>query len=126
MRVIVAGSRGINFDDTVAAIEGCAWDITCVISGMCLDSPDEHAVTWAKRHGIPYAPYPADWKRLGKRAGFERNRQMAEESNADACLIIWDGNSKGSLHMNDLAEAAKLKKMLVCPQSLWGALGDMW
>jgi hypothetical protein len=118
MRVIVAGSRGIDCYDTVEAIEMCAWDITCVISGMCEGSPDMHAVNWAVEHGIDYDPYPADWDQLGKRAGFVRNKQMADDSAADACLIVWDGESKGSLHMYDLAKAAQLDTMLVAPSSM--------
>lgn len=44
--------------------------------------------------------FPADWVRLGKRAGFKRNQEMGEF--ADAAVCFWDGNSKGTKHMIDI------------------------
>mgnify|MGYP001564359745 CR=1 FL=1 len=44
--------------------------------------------------------FPADWDHFGKSAGHRRNAQMAEY--ADALLLIWDGESKGSDGMKAL------------------------
>jgi hypothetical protein len=54
---------------------------------------------------------PADWATWGKRAGFIRNGEMAEIANG--CLVCWDGQSKGSLHMWNLAQNKGLDCMLV-------------
>jgi len=44
---------------------------------------------------------------LGKAAGFIRNAEMAEY--ADALIAFWDGRSKGTKHMIDLAKKHGLK-----------------
>lgn len=43
--------------------------------------------------------YP-DWDTHGKSAGYKRNLEMGQY--ADALLLIWDGESKGSGHMKDI------------------------
>lgn len=40
---------------------------------------------------------PADWDRLGKKAGMVRNAQMADY--ADAAIVFWDGKSNGTANM---------------------------
>lgn len=50
--------------------------------------------------GMVIHKFPADWARLGKRAGFKRNQEMGEF--ADAAVCFWDGNSKGTKHMIDI------------------------
>ena len=45
---------------------------------------------------------PANWDNYGKRAGFIRNSEMAEY--ADACIVFWNGSSKGAKHMIDVAK----------------------
>lgn len=50
--------------------------------------------------GMVIHKFPADWVRLGKRAGFKRNQEMGEF--ADAAVCFWDGNSKGTKHMIDI------------------------
>ena len=50
--------------------------------------------------------FPADWNKYGKSAGYKRNQQMAEH--ADALIAFWDGNSKGTKHMIDIATAKGL------------------
>lgn len=48
-------------------------------------------------NSLKLTKFPADWDKFGKAAGHIRNKQMAEE--ADALLLIWDGESKGSANM---------------------------
>lgn len=62
---------------------------------------------WAKKHGIPVAPFPADWNKFGKRAGAIRNADMAMY--ADALVAVWDGKSRGTRDMIKKAEALGLK-----------------
>ena len=61
---------------------------------------DKLGEQWAKANHKKIKRFPADWS-LGKRAGYLRNVQMAEYS--DACIIVWDGESKGSQHMYNIA-----------------------
>lgn len=56
---------------------------------------------YAKEKGYEIRYFPADWKSLGKSAGYKRNEQMAQ--NADALVAFWDGQSRGAKHMIDLA-----------------------
>lgn len=52
--------------------------------------------------------FPADWDTYGKSAGYIRNEQMAEyamsEDSYGVLLAFWDGQSKGTKHMIDLAK----------------------
>jgi hypothetical protein len=54
---------------------------------------------------------PADWNKYGKRAGYLRNAQMAKE--ADALIAFWDGQSRGTQHMIELAKKENLKIKIV-------------
>ena len=49
----------------------------------------------------------ANWKVNGNKAGFIRNEEMAKY--ADACLILWDGKSRGTKNMIILAKKYNLK-----------------
>ena len=62
---------------------------------------------YAKERGYVVAYYPADWEKYGKRAGFIRNEQMAK--NADALVAFWDGKSRGTKSMIELAQRYGLK-----------------
>lgn len=57
---------------------------------------------YAKENGFHVAYFPADWERHGKAAGYIRNREMAQ--NADALVAFWDGESRGTKSMIDLAK----------------------
>ena len=108
MRTIIAGSR--NIIDSYRAVEQATaesgFDISSVISGTARGI-DEAGEAWAADNMIACHKYPADWKAHGKSAGYKRNQQMAE--NADALIAIWDGESKGTKHMIDIAERKGLK-----------------
>lgn len=58
---------------------------------------DESGEEYAKEYERNLEVFLADWNKFGKGAGHIRNKQMAEE--ADALLLIWDGESKGSANM---------------------------
>lgn len=104
MRVIIAGSR--TFDsrqaEVLSAIKELALTlsqpVTEVISGGAagVDSLGEFWAKW-QEVSIPVRRFPADWEKFGRSAGAIRNKQMAE--NADALLLIWDGESLGSADM---------------------------
>lgn len=97
MKVIIAGTR--NVDDyklVVDTITRSGYNITEVVSG-CATGVDRLGETWARANNIPIKEMPADWHRHGKAAGPYRNREMAEY--ADAAIIIWDGESRGTRNM---------------------------
>lgn len=57
-------------------------------------------------HDVPIKEFPADWDKHGKSAGFIRNAEMADYS--DALIAFWDGKSRGTKHMIDTAKAKGL------------------
>ena len=50
--------------------------------------------------------FPANWNLYGKAAGFIRNQQMLDEGKPDLVLAFWDGESRGTKMMIDLAKKA--------------------
>ena len=97
MKVIIAGSRDIKDYVLVAnAIAKSGYQITEVVSG-CATGVDTLGEQWARMSNIPIKEMPADWNQHGKSAGPQRNRAMAEY--ADAAIIIWDGESRGTRNM---------------------------
>lgn len=108
VRVLVTGSR--NWKDwivlckTLNRIDKEGGPIT-VVHGACPTGADRMADDWARQLGRPVERYPAQWKTLGKGAGFIRNREMVE-SRPDACVAFILDRSKGATHCADLAEKA--------------------
>lgn len=66
-----------------------------LIHGDCPNSPDQFAVRLGEECGCEVRPFPADWGRHKKRAGFIRNNEMVCQD-PDLCIAIWDGISKGT------------------------------
>lgn len=109
MRTIIAGSReGPRAEHLTAALDAAAlggWEPSVVLSGTARGA-DTLGEQWAAAHGVPIERFPADWTTHGKAAGYKRNAQMA--ANADALIALWDGRSRGTKHMIDLATRAGL------------------
>lgn len=107
MKVIIAGSRSITDYSVVAeAVEKSGFEITEVVSG-CAGGVDRLGEKWAKNHKIPIKKFPAQWSKYGKSAGYVRNGAMARY--ADALIAVWDGVSRGTKHMMDLAKKEGVK-----------------
>ncbi len=108
MRTIIAGSRTATFLHVRAAVDACPFkdQITRVISGTArgADTYGEH-IAAAEGWGVDCMP--ADWDRYGRRAGYIRNEEMAQV--AKALIAVWDGESKGTRHMINLAEQYGLR-----------------
>ena len=104
MKLIIAGSREFTdyelLTEMLAAKDLNADTVTEVVSG-CARGADRLGERWATAQGIPIARFPANWDSYGKRAGYVRNSEMAEY--ADACIVFWNGSSKGTKHMIDVA-----------------------
>src|SRR5690606_7546267 len=62
---------------------------------------DRCGEAYAINNAIKLKVFKADWDTLGKSAGYVRNSQMAEY--ADCLIAYWDGKSKGTKHMINLA-----------------------
>ena len=109
-KVIIAGSRSFSdygllkayADYKLSAIQ----DEIEIVSGGARGA-DALGERYAKEKGYRLKVFPADWQRYGNSAGYKRNGEMAEY--ADALLAFWDGNSRGTKHMIDLAASKGLK-----------------
>ena len=76
-----------------------------IISG-CARGADTLGLPYASENAFDIEEYPADWDKYGKKAGYMRNVEMAK--NADALIAFWDGKSKGTKHMIDIATERNL------------------
>lgn len=119
-RVIIAGSRGFNdwllmWEFLERKIEPfifftLADKVTEIVSGTA-NGADKLGERYAKAKGLPVKRFPADWNRYGKAAGHIRNKRMAEY--ADACVVFWDGESRGAKNMIDCARELNVPTMVV-------------
>lgn len=120
MKIIIAGSRTITDEVKVSFIianglckllpedeRGAPVIFDCEIVSGTASGVDKLGEKYAKDWSIKLKKFPADWGKYGKRAGYLRNKQMAEY--ADALILIWDGKSRGSQMMLELAKQYKLK-----------------
>ncbi len=105
MKLVVAGGRKFNDKARVFRllnkIHAEHPDLE-IVSGLA-KGPDTFGKEWAEANGVKCYEFPAKWKVNGvfdRSAGYKRNREMAEFS--DAVLLFWDGVSKGTGHMRDL------------------------
>jgi len=106
MRVIIAGSReftSLDFDVLEEACLSSGYWFTTVISGTA-QGADTLGERFARKYHIPVERYPADWERYGKSAGHRRNEFMATKVKAQALVALWDGSSKGTKSMIQLAK----------------------
>ena len=112
MRVIIAGSRDITDPRTVReAVRRAGFDVTEVVCGMAR-GVDLLGYDWADAHGIPVKEFPAYWKTQGRGAGSIRNTRIAKyaaENDNGALIVVWDGESRGTLDMVKTANEYGLK-----------------
>ncbi len=113
MKLIIAGSRTIdNIQHLYNAIlthdlgDFVKNEVTQIVSGTA-NGADYLGEVLAGKLSIPLTKMPADWEKHGKSAGYRRNEEMSKY--ADACLVLYDGISRGSKHMIDLAKKENLK-----------------
>lgn len=126
LRVIIAGSR--DFDDFPKLMDSCTdilsqiteqhndLDKIRIVSGTARGA-DRLGEQYAKIAGHGVSRFPADWDTFGRAAGYVRNTQMAKYAIADrnygVLIAFWDGKSKGTKHMIDLAEKNGLEVHIV-------------
>jgi hypothetical protein len=109
MKVIIAGGR--DFMEYELLYESCRRifenrEIREIVSG-CAKGADRVGEKYAEFNKIPIKKFPAEWDKYGKSAGYRRNKEMADYS--DVLVAFWNGESKGTKHMIDLATANKLE-----------------
>ncbi len=111
MKVIVAGSRTFtDYELLKLTCDNIKTQITEIVSGGARGA-DKLGEQYAIERAYTIKQFPADWDRWGKSAGYNRNAEMAEY--ADALIAFWDGSSKGTKHMIDLAKKNNLKIKVV-------------
>lgn len=116
MITIVAGSRHISdYNILLEAIKEAQVIEriipTSIVSGTAKGA-DKLGERYAVEQGLPLMQYPADWKKHGIRAGFIRNTEMAEKS--EALIALWDGKSNGTKHMIKEARRLNLRVFVYC------------
>ena len=123
LRVIIAGSRDFNDYELLkkSAIEIITKktmlpDLTRIVSGGARGA-DTLGERFANEMGLEITRFIPNWDGLGKRAGYVRNAEMAKfavEDNNDGMLIaFWDGQSRGTKHMIDVAKRYGLEVHVV-------------
>jgi hypothetical protein len=104
MIVCINGSRGLhNIKLVYAAMERAAKQgiVPSVIISGGASGVDTLAYQYANENQIEFQEFRADWKKHGKSAGYIRNDEMLGE--LDALVSVWDGQSRGTKHLVDLA-----------------------
>lgn len=81
-----------------------------IVSGHA-SGADSLGEKFAMDHNLQCELHPADWDKHGKAAGPIQNAEMAEV--ADALIAFWDGQSRGTRSMIDLAKRKGLQVVVV-------------
>lgn len=106
-RLVVAGVR--YFDDYLLLSKEMdeyrtQYSNSLIIISGCADGADKLGERYASEHNLTVERYPAEWDKYGKSAGPIRNERMAKV--ADAVIVFWDGESKGTQSMIECAKRA--------------------
>lgn len=126
IRIIIAGSRNFNdykkLENTMLEIiengvfSTIDYDSIKIISGTARGA-DRLGEKFAKDHGYEVYRFPANWDLYGKKAGYLRNEEMAKfamrDGNYGVLVAFWDGTSKGTKHMINLANKHNLEVITI-------------
>lgn len=132
VKIIIAGSRGFNDYKYLEAKCHKIFYILSkehnILSGHILEDTQNMEVIsghakgadilgemFASKYKIKIKRFFPNWDIYGKRAGYLRNKEMAEyASDSNGVLIaFWDGKSKGTKHMINLAKENNLMVFIV-------------
>lgn len=109
MRVLVCGSRDYTnrllITERLCALQDNGYDV--LIEGEARGA-DLIAKRAGEALGMQILPFPANWDKYGKRAGYIRNQQMLDEGCPDLVVAFYAGpvKSKGTRMMVNLANDA--------------------
>lgn len=107
LKIIIAGGRDFNDYDLLKKTMDEYFhfkdiiDAEIVIVSGRARGADTLGERYARENGYKIDYHPADWDKYGKRAGYIRNTEMAKC--ADGLVAFWDGESKGTKMMIDIA-----------------------
>ncbi|PEA25878.1 hypothetical protein CN984_11870 [Bacillus cereus] len=120
-RIIVAGSRGFHDYKKLATTlvsyfmrKGYYPKDVEIVSGTA-DGADKLGEVFAEKGGCKLTRMPADWS-IGRQAGYIRNCDMATYANQDGdgvCFCFYDGKSKGTGHMINIARKNGLEVHII-------------
>lgn len=105
MNLIVAGGRDFNNYKLLKTkldflLSKQNKEEVTILCGMAKGA-DLLGKKYADENNIDVWEYPANWEKHGKSAGYLRNSDMADAGTH--LVAFWDGVSKGTKHMIDLA-----------------------
>lgn len=112
MKVIIAGGRTFNTQQHYELLKEVCTEMLSkctnieIVSGTARGA-DSLGENFATEMGYDIKRFPADWNQFGKGAGHIRNKQMADY--ADALIVFWDEESKGTKSMISLAKKQNLQ-----------------
>ena len=87
-------------------------DCKVIIMSGCTSGCDLLGEKYAKERGLSVQKFPADWNRIGKRAGLLRHKRMAKESNA-CILFFMSGGDDLNRPTKTLLSISKEEKLLI-------------
>lgn len=125
LKLIVAGSRGwtdydslkVNLNEILADLYlDTPFEVVTIVSGTARGA-DQLGERFAGEYNYLVQKFPANWEKEGKRAGILRNIEMAKVANA--CVVFWDGKSKGTQHMIETAKQHNLTLYIVQPKEVY-------
>lgn len=113
-KVVICGSR--EFNDYEFLKEHCDNILVSkrethnivIISGAARGA-DALGERYAEENGFKLIRIPADWDRFGKRAGFLRNKKMADLANGCIGFIVKDVKCSGTEMMLRISQEKNLK-----------------
>jgi hypothetical protein len=114
MKLIIAGSRSLEdyswMETKLDNILSNTSEPILVLSGGAKGA-DRLGERYAKERGFETTVMPADWETHGKKAGYLRNKQMAQK--CTHAVIFWDGKSPGSRHMIEICEKLRIPHRVI-------------
>jgi hypothetical protein len=118
MKIIIAGGRNFNdydylvasCDSVISSIELKEGETIEIVCGLAAGA-DKMGEAYAESRGYPVKYFPAQWHFFGNSAGYKRNVQMAEY--ADGLIAFWDGESRGTMHMINIAKEHNIESIKV-------------
>lgn len=118
MKILVCGSRTFTdrelFNNTLDSINEKT-PIKDIIHGNARGA-DVMSWSWILKnnHGrtgddaLGCMAYNPAWDKHGKSAGIIRNQEMLDKGKPDMVVAFWDGESRGTKHMIDIAQKANI------------------
>lgn len=102
MKVLVCGSRDFKDEKRLKEVLD-DYDISEIIEGEARGA-DTLSRIYGENRGVPVRGFPARWDLYGNRAGPIRNSEMLEMGEPDVVVAFWNGKSKGTQNMIEIAK----------------------